>query len=95
MMPPRSAGGRLNVRSTRRKYVKRLGWLFRSKLEMRLSAWATLLVLRAMILALKRISTPFQLSAPVFRLTRHHQTSSALLVVRAICSSPLYRSVMF
>jgi hypothetical protein len=90
MMPPRSARGRLNGRSIRQEHVRRLGWLLRSKPEMRLSAWVTPLVLRAMILASKGIRTLFsqricfQIEVPPPDVERPAR------VVRTICSGPLY-----
>ena len=51
MMPPRSVGGRLSGHSTRRMYVRQLGWLFSNKLEMRLSAWGMQFALPVMIVA--------------------------------------------
>ena len=57
MMPPRSVGGRFNGHSTRRKYVRRLGWLLSSKLEMRLSAWVMQFALPATTLASSHFDT--------------------------------------
>jgi hypothetical protein len=51
MMPPRSVGGRLSGHSTRRMYVRQLGWLFSNKLEMRLSAWGMQFALPVIIVA--------------------------------------------